>query len=453
MPARTGVLADTASIAETSPTVQTGRGSKIGDSDPGAVEAPHEANFQPSATGDSIPGVNDGAGSHSTRRGTLLEVRLSPRSLRRAEAGALWFWPSDLAEPDSLPAEPATLLLLEPRGKAVASALYDPASPAPIRIYHSGRTDLSEDLVAARWHEAIAWRRKLIPPDTNAFRVLHSEGDRTPGLIVDRFGSHLSFALGCAQWRQHIPALLALLPEDWDITSACVESQGASENLLGHAPASVPYLVNGFTLFARSEGGQKTGAFLDQRENYRRLLEWINCLDSREYGLDLYSSNGGFARHLAARLQRVEAIERGQSALDLLAEGLKADGVKNVQAIRSDVMTYLQGKVQARRTYDAVIVDPPAFAKQRPEKHGALRQYAAVNAKALRLVRSGGLFVSCSCSQHISAEDLMDVMREAAHQNGKTLQILEKRGQSGDHPILMQAPETEYLKCFYFRVI
>jgi 23S rRNA (cytosine1962-C5)-methyltransferase len=383
----------------------------------------------------------------------LLSIKLNPKALRRAESGAIWFWPADLEDASALPPGPANLLLLEPRGKAVASALYDPSSPAPIRVYHSGRKEFSAELALARWRQAIGWRRKLIPADTNAFRVLHSEGDQTPGLIADRFGAHLSFALSCDQWCPHLPALLASVPEEWAISSASVDIRGASRALLGQAPESIAYRMNGFTLFARSEGGQKTGAFLDQRENYRRLLEWMNCLDSREFALDLYSSNGGFARHLAARTGRVEAVERGQSAIDLLKHGLSADGVDNVQATRSDVMTYLQGKVQARRTYDVVVVDPPAFAKHRRERDAGLRQYAAVNAKALRLVRTGGLFVSCSCSHHISPEDLLNVVREASHQNGKTLQILEKRAQSSDHPILLQAPETEYLKCFYFRVI
>jgi 23S rRNA (cytosine1962-C5)-methyltransferase len=344
--------------------------------------------------------------------------------------------------------------LLEPRGKAAASALYDPKSPAPIRVYQRGRREFDEDLVLERWRSAIRWRQSVVDHDsTNAFRVLHSEGDLVPGLIADRFGPHLAFSVGMRSWVKHLPALVREAPAEWNLKSSAAEIQGESPEALSGAPDPIPYKVNGLNFFARSAGGQKTGAFLDQRENYLALLKWMNTLTSKEYGLDLYSSNGGFARHMAGAIGRVEAVERGQAAIELLEMGLRKDAVPNVKAVRSDVQEFMQGKAQARRSYDAVVVDPPAFAKSRRERDSALRQYAAINAKALRLVRIGGLFVTCSCSHHVSAADLLEVIREVAVQNEKTLQILEMRSQSSDHPILLQVPETEYLKCLYFRVI
>lgn len=384
----------------------------------------------------------------------MREAKLSPKALRRLESGSLWFWPTDLQDPAQLPEEASPLLLLEPRGRVAASALYDAASPVPIRVYQRGRREFDLDWARRRWQSALAWRGKVVDQGaTNAFRLLHSEGDGTPGLIVDRFAGHLAVHSTARPWSALLPALLAELPPDWEIQSCTLEELGNVQDLLSPAPEDIPYRVNGFQLFARSQGGQKTGAFLDQRENYLALLRWVETLSSREFALDLYSSNGGFARHLAAAVQRVEAVERGQSALDLLEKGLRADQVKNVRAIRADVREYLLGKAQARRDYDVVVVDPPAFAKSKRERVPALQQYADINARALRLVRSGGLFVSCSCSHHISGQDLLDVIREVALQNEKTLQILEKRSQSVDHPILLGVPESEYLKCFYFRVI
>lgn len=373
--------------------------------------------------------------------------------MRRLEAGHVWFWPSDLHQPQDLPGSASPVLLLEPRGKVAASALYDPQSAAPLRVYHRGRCAFDESFALSRWNAALDWRRRIVPSDTDAYRILHSEGDLTPGLIVDRFGSHLSISITSSPWRELVPAILAAAPKEWNIESAVEEFAGQPNVILGTLPEAVGYRMNGLRMFAKPQGGQKTGAFLDQRENYVRLNYWVNSLASREYGLDLYSSNGGFARHLAAGIRKVEAVERGQAAIELLERGLQSDGVNNVQTIRADVQSFLQGKVQARRQYDAVVVDPPAFAKQRRERESALRQYSDINTKALRLVRPGGLFVSCSCSHHVTANDLLDVIRAAATQNEKTLQILEKRTQSSDHPIQLLVPETEYLKCFYFRVI
>ncbi len=252
---------------------------------------------------------------------------------------------------------------------------------------------------------------------------------------------------------EYLPALIQGVPVEWNLQSCTAEIQGETHQVQGGAAELIPYKMNGLSFFARASGGQKTGAFLDQRENYLALLKWMNALTCREYGLDLYSSNGGFARHMASAIGRVEAVERGQAAIELLEKGLREDSVSNVKAVRSDVQEFIQGKAQARRSYDVVVVDPPAFAKSRREREAALRQYAAINGKGLRLVRNGGLFVTCSCSHHISSADLLEVMREVATQNEKALQILEKRSQSADHPILLQVPETEYLKCFCFRVI
>lgn len=384
----------------------------------------------------------------------MIEAKLTPKALRRLEAGGVWFWPSDLERPDTLPAEHGVLLLLEPRGKAAASALYDAKSPAPIRVYQRGRREFGEELALERWRTAIRWRRSVVEESTtNGFRVLHSEGDFAPGLIVDRFGTHLAITIGMRPWVDHLPALIREAPAEWNLRTCMAEIQGETLEVLSGAPELMPYKVNGLSLYARSSGGQKTGAFLDQRENYLALLKWMNALTCREYGLDLYSSNGGFARHMASAIGHVEAVERGQAAIELLEKGLREDSVSNVKAVRSDVQEFIQGKAQARRSYDVVVVDPPAFAKSRRERETALRQYAAINGKALRLVRCGGLFVTCSCSHHISSADLLAVMREVAAQNEKTLQILEKRSQGADHPILLQVPETEYLKCFYFRVI
>jgi 23S rRNA (cytosine1962-C5)-methyltransferase len=383
----------------------------------------------------------------------LLEFRLTPKALRRLHYGAHWFWPSDLAANSALPGHASPLLLLEPRGKVAASALWDAASAAPIRVYSHTKQEFSESFVLTRWREALAWRSKTIPTNCDAFRLAHSEGDRMPGLVADRYGTHVSFAPSMANWHGHLSALLEEIQQYWSIQSASLQAPSRAEAILGVLPCRVPYLLNGHRFQANPADGQKTGAFLDQRENYLALQRWLGCLSERNFGLDLYCANGGFARHMAESVTHVEAVDRGETVLESLGLMLEEEAVKNIKVIRADVREYLQGKAQARRTYDAIVVDPPAFAKSRKERQPAMSQYADINARALRLTKRGSLYVSCSCSHHISAEDLLAAIREAALSNEKTLQILEQRGQSVDHPILLNAPETEYLKCFFFRVI
>jgi 23S rRNA (cytosine1962-C5)-methyltransferase len=200
--------------------------------------------------------------------------------------------------------------------------------------------------------------------------------------------------------------------------------------------------MNGLTLLADVVHGQKTGVYLDQRENYVAAARW-----ARGRALDCFSSTGGFALHCAAKCDSIEAVESAPAALEAARANAAENHIENVSFREADVFEYLSGCVQARRKFQTIVLDPPAFAKSKPAVEGALRAYREINLKALKLLETGGVLVTCSCSYHISEAALLETLAQAALEAGKTLRVLERRSQAQDHPVLLTVPETLYLKC------
>ena len=205
--------------------------------------------------------------------------------------------------------------------------------------------------------------------------------------------------------------------------------------------------MNGFRLEADLLRGQKTGVFLDQRENYLWAARY-----ARGKALDCFTSTGGFALHLARACESVEAIDSSAGALATAQRNADANGISNVSFRQADAFDLLTSYASARRAFDVVVLDPPAFAKSRRQLEGALRGYKDVNLRALRLLGPGGILVTCSCSHHVSEATLLGIVAEASLDAGRTLRVLERRTQSQDHPILLTVPETHYLKCLILQV-
>jgi 23S rRNA (cytosine1962-C5)-methyltransferase len=216
----------------------------------------------------------------------------------------------------------------------------------------------------------------------------------------------------------------------------------------GELPEHVQIRMNGLGWQVNLLAGQKTGIFLDQREN---------CLAAQRYAsgraLDCFTGTGGFALHLAAACESVEAVDSSAAALETARANAQLNGIANVEFRRGDVLEYLPGLVSAKRTFDVVVVDPPAFAKSRSALEGAARGYKEVNLRALQLLNRGGILVTCSCSHHMSEAHLLELIAGAALDCGKQLRVLERRTQAQDHPILLTIPETHYLKCLIFEVL
>ncbi|MGA2594140.1 MAG: class I SAM-dependent methyltransferase, partial [Bryobacteraceae bacterium] len=194
--------------------------------------------------------------------------------------------------------------------------------------------------------------------------------------------------------------------------------------------------------------GQKTGIFLDQRENYNAAARY-----ARGKALDCFTSTGGFALHLASRCESVEAVDSSAAALAAAARNAGLNGISNIEFREADVFDLLAAYSSARRQFATVILDPPAFAKSRRSLEGATRGYKEINLRALRLLGPGGILVTCSCSHHLSEAALLELVAEASLDAGRQLRVLERRTQSQDHPILLTVPETLYLKCLILEVL
>jgi 23S rRNA (cytosine1962-C5)-methyltransferase len=216
----------------------------------------------------------------------------------------------------------------------------------------------------------------------------------------------------------------------------------------GEVPSDVLIRMNGLQFHADLLHGQKTGNFLDQRENYLAAARY-----ARGKALDCFTSTGGFAMHLAARCESVEAVDSSPEALLIAGRNADTNGFTNIELREANVFDLLSGYSSARREFDIVVLDPPAFAKSRGSLEGALRGYKDINLRALRLLGPGGVLVTCSCSHHMSEAMLLEVVAAASLDAGRKLRVLERRTQAQDHPILLTVPETHYLKCLILQVL
>jgi 23S rRNA (cytosine1962-C5)-methyltransferase len=216
----------------------------------------------------------------------------------------------------------------------------------------------------------------------------------------------------------------------------------------GEAPGELTVHMNGLAFRADLLEGQKTGIFLDQRENYLAATRYAHGK-----ALDCFTSTGGFALHLAAQCDSVEAVDSSAAALATAETNRAANGIGNVAFREADVFEVLAGYSSARREFSTVVLDPPAFAKNRRNLDAAARGYKEINLRALRLLGRGGILVTCSCSHHLSEAMLLEIVAEAALDAGRELRVLERRTQAQDHPILLTVPETHYLKCLVLGVV
>jgi 23S rRNA (cytosine1962-C5)-methyltransferase len=219
--------------------------------------------------------------------------------------------------------------------------------------------------------------------------------------------------------------------------------------LAGEIPDTVSVAMNGLALRADLLHGQKTGIFLDQRENYRAAARYARGGKA----LDCFASTGGFAMHLAAKCESVEAVDSSSHALVTARANAAENGISNVEFREADVFELLAGYSSARRSFSLVVLDPPAFAKSRQSLDAAVRGYKDINLRALRLLQPGGILVTCSCSHHLSEATLLELVAEASLDANRTLRVLERRTQAQDHPILLTVPETHYLKCIILEVV
>jgi 23S rRNA (cytosine1962-C5)-methyltransferase len=344
-----------------------------------------------------------------------------------------------------------------PGGRFLGAAHYSSTSRIALRIL-SDRAETVDAAFFRRRIETAAAHRARVVHDSDAYRLVHAEGDLLPALVIDRYGPYFviqTLDQGMDAAKGLITGCLtemfspAAIVERNDAAVRSLESLPLVKGVLaGELPAEVTVRMNGLRFEIDLLEGQKTGIFLDQRENY---IAAASAARGRR-ALDCFTSCGGFALHLAAAHESVEAVDTSAAALSTARRNAQANGIGNVEFREADVFDLLAGRAAGPR-FSTIVLDPPAFSKSRTNLEPALRAYKEINLRALRLLESGGVLITCSCSHHVSESALLETVAAAWLDAGRRLRVLERRTQSLDHPILLTVPETHYLKCLILQVL
>jgi 23S rRNA (cytosine1962-C5)-methyltransferase len=386
------------------------------------------------------------------------------RGAARLRGGHLWVYRSDLVPPAEAPAG-SLVHVHDERGRRLGSALYSSASQIAIRLLTGDEIAAAQlpSLLLERIAAAVHFREQIVR-DTDSYRAIFSEADLLPGLILDKYNDVLTMqALTQAFDRQDLrQTVLDAIAEHFPEASV-IERVDAHIRELEQLPPRESQLVRGeqsSTIFTMNDvrfhfdglGGQKTGAFLDQRENYAAAARYAHG-----DALDCFTYQGGFALHLARTCGTVAAVDSSRPALEVAEQNEQLNRATHrcgeIEWIEANAFDLLKDYAIAGRQYDTIVLDPPAFAKTKRAVPTALRGYKELNLRALKMLRPGGILVSCSCSFHVSEAEFLAMLGSAAADAGRRVRILEKRGQSLDHPILLNVPETAYLKCVICQVM
>ena len=369
--------------------------------------------------------------------------------------GHLWIYRSDVLDAGDATGG-SVVTIRDQHGNFVGQSLFSDASQIALRLLTQTDEPIDRDWWRRRILEAVS--RRTLHPDTNAYRLVYSEGDLLPSLIIDRY--HDVFVIQTlSQGTEAIKSeLVELLVEEF-APRAVIERNDVKVRLLegldmvagtlyGQAAHQLEIIQHGLRFLVAPQGGQKTGSFLDQRENRLAAREVAHGR-----GLDCFTFNGAFALYLAGVCESVIGIDISAEAIDIASRNAELNNLKNVEFREANVFDALRDMENAGEHFDSIVLDPPAFAKNRGSINAAARGYKEINLRALKLLKPGGVLITCTCSYHMSEEMFLGIIAEAAIDAHCRLQVVEKRTQASDHPILLGVPETYYLKCVMVRVI
>ena len=378
---------------------------------------------------------------------------VSKKGEQRLFAGHPWIYRSDIMDADAEPGD--TVTVVTQQKQVLGQALFSDQSQITLRMLTRGRAVADQSLWRARIDAAVSFRERL-ELDATAYRLVNGEADLLPSLVVDRYGDYLVVQALSQGTNRRLPEIVELLVERVrpagilarnDPKVRLLEGLDREVRLLhGEVPESIPvregpvrYDVNVWT-------GQKTGLFLDQRENREAAARY-----ARGRLLDCFSYHGGFALRLASQCDEVVAMDVSADAVVRIAANAKKNGIMNLEAVEANVFDELHRLLDARDRFDTIVLDPPAFAKNKAAVPSALAGYKEINLRALGLLTPGGTLVTCSCSYNVSEPMFEAMLHAAAADAGVSVNIVEKRMQGRDHPVLLGVPETYYLKCFILR--
>ncbi len=388
---------------------------------------------------------------------TATTIRITKKGVDRWKAGHPWIYQADLEKlPEHLQGG-EVVRVEDQRGWLLGQAFFSKDSKISLRWLAWDDTVVDEDFFRARLKAADALRRRALPDET-AYRVVHGEADQLPGLVVDRFGDYLSVQFLHKATEQRKDLIAALLMEQFkpkaivnrsDANVRRLEGLEPEKGLLrGELPGPVSYREGHITYEVDLLTGQKTGAFLDQRDNHVMSSEWA-------FGeaLDCFSYAGGFALQLALKAKHVTAVEISESACALITANAKRNKLDNVNVVAANAFDFLRDTLDEGKKFDTIVLDPPSFAKNKGAIEAAVRGYKEINLRAMQLLNPGGILITASCTHHVDEERFEEMLDSAAADAKRRVQIVEKRGAGKDHPVLLGLRETRYLKCFVLRVL
>src|SRR5215213_2932825 len=384
-------------------------------------------------------------------------ARVNKKGADRVRQGHLWIYRSDVIAVDAEGGSVVTVK--DERGNFVGQALFSDTSQIALRFLTQSNEVIDREWWRCRISDAR--ERRHISAETNAYRLVYSEGDLLPSLIVDRYADVLVMQT-LSQGTDAVKSMLMeLLVEEFN-PRAVIERNDArvreleglpliAATVYGEAPAELEILQHGFRFIVEPVGGQKTGSFLDQREN-RLAARAAAQTTNATRALDCFTFNGAFALHLAQVCASVIGIDISSEAVAAAQRNAQLNALSNVAFREANVFDALREMEAAGERFDVIVLDPPAFAKNRASLRSAIRGYKEINLRALKLLNAGGVLITCTCSYHVAEELFLEILAQAAIDAHRRVQVVEKRMQASDHPVLVGVPETYYLKCVIARI-
>lgn len=388
---------------------------------------------------------------------TSATVRISRKGVDRWKAGHPWIYEADVEKKPEGLSGGEVVRVEDGRGYFLGLAFYSRDSKITLRWLSWEDVAVDRDFFKARLQAADALRVRAAPDETS-YRVVHGEADLLPGLVVDRFGDCLSVQFLHKATEQRKQLLVELLVEHFNPRAIVNRSDANVRRLEGLEPEKgvlhgelggpVNYREGHVVLEVDLLTGQKTGAFLDQRDNHVMAAEW-----GQGESLDCFSYAGGFALQLALKAKKVTAVEISEPACEQIRANAKRNKLDNVEVVAANAFDFLRDAFDDGRRFDTIVLDPPSFAKNKGAIEAAVRGYKEINLRAMQLLRPGGILITASCTHHVDEARFEAMLDSASADAKRRVQIVEKRGAGKDHPVLLGLRETRYLKCFVLRVL
>ena len=383
-------------------------------------------------------------------------IPIKPRSGKRAKAGHCWIFSNEIQHPDPQP-EPGTITAVEDTGgHFIGYATYNPHSLIALRILSRDPDEFpgSVEWFEGKIRQALQLRERLYP-SRQSYRLIYADSDGLPGVIVDKYGHILAVQVLTAGMGKLIPHFVEALKQALSPTAIVFRNNNDKRKLEGlplytkvvhgTAPERCEIEENGVRLLVDAVSGQKTGHFFDQADNRQALSSIVTGGDV----LDLFCYTGAWAlKMLTSGAKHAVALDSSEPAIRLARQNAELNNMsERMEYVQENAFTWLSEARRQNRRFDAVVVDPPAFAQSAKQAKKALRGYEDLNRQAIHLIRDGGILCTCSCSYFVGEEQFLNALYNAASRERRRLQILQIRGQAADHPVLISMPETRYLKC------